>query len=107
MAIKSRTSSSPPTQLDAPLLTILDLWYTRNGGRAVHFSYEQIEDGFNGDWLMQNMALVAKGIVRNGGIMSGGQWVERSHPYGVTVFVNRFAAKVGVIVFLEEEYGDS
>lgn len=93
MATKSLTSSSPPIELDAPLNTILDLWYARNGGRGVHFSYEQIEYTECDDWLMQNMALVVKGIVRGDGVFKAG---DQALSMGYT-FANRGPFTVMVI----------
>ena len=60
MAIACQTPSDH--RLDAPIETILDLWYARHGDRAVHFSYETLLDRDSDDWLMRNMATVVKRI---------------------------------------------
>lgn len=103
MATKSLTSSSPPVPLDAPLLTILDLWYARNGARAASFLYEQIEYAEGDDWLMQNMALVVKGVVRGDISMVGERWEHHVGPYRVRVYLDTNKHTVEVVVFMKDE----
>lgn len=108
----TRTAPKPPPTLDAPLLTILDLWYTRNGGRDVHFTYDEIEYADCDDWLMQNMALVVKGILRNGTYnkpdraLDVGHMSAESGPYRLLVIFDNTDQDI-LVRLMEAHHGDS
>lgn len=81
MATKSPLISSPQTN-EIDLVDpnqIANLWFVRYGATPVAFTYESVADGYNGDdWLMRNMAIVVRSILRNNGV-----WKNRdSHPFG-------------------------
>lgn len=86
--------SGADKDLDAPLQTILDLWYARTGGRDVRFSIELVYDCESDDWLMQNMALVVSRVVRKEGeLKSVRGWVSDITavypPFVVVVSINK------------------
>lgn len=93
---------------DVPTITVLDLWYTAHGERRVNFSYadiigEQIHD----DWLMQNMALVAKAVFQTGQMPGKGkfigQLVQYHGPYGIAVAFKNNTQMLDVGVFLKDD----
>ena len=100
---------------DVPTITFLDLWYAAKERSRITFGYSAvIEDGLipDSDWLMQNMALVARGVFQSGEMPGKGkfigQLVQRFDPYGVSVSFDNQTQTIKVGVFLwEEVYGST
>jgi len=104
--IKSRLTNEIAT------LTVLDLWYAAHGARRVGFSYADVIGAhYYDDWLMQNMALVAK-VVYGSGQMPGkgrhaGKLVQHCGPYGVSVGFIPHKQMLDVGIFLKDDDGNT
>ena len=106
--VNLNTESQRTHKLDAPRLTICDLWYAAHQERGVDFTFDRLYGDPPDDWLMKNMALVAHGVVHGNGRMSGkgvhaGQLVDKEGPYGVSVAFNNNKQTLRVMLFLTEE----
>jgi hypothetical protein len=69
VAIAFQQTSSPipdPYPLDAPLETILDIWYTVLGEAVLGYAYEELQDNVPKDWLMDNIRRVVARLILYG-----------------------------------------
>ena len=106
------TKSPRIPELDAPRITIFDLWYAAHQERGVEFDYSAIEGDVHDDWLMKNMALVVNGVVHGSGRMSGkegtaGQLIDSEGPYGISVAFNNQKQTLRVVLFLKDDDGNN
>lgn len=106
MAIASQPLNSRlkyPFPLDAPVETILDLWYTVLGDTVLDYAYDELLDLIPDDWLMNNIRRVVARLIVD---VHESKWVVSGTPYTVHWQWNNHTQKVNVKLIMKETNGN-